>query len=199
MLDIMARVIEDVPEKAVTFADIRQESHASTQIAVSNGDIQRFGRATKSGAVARALVGECWGMSSSSEPLTLETCRDLLKEAIRSAKTNARFSRRSLDFSGVRPIEQTLSQKCKIDPANVSTEEKLNLVMALDRAQKIEDRIVNTNSVYRDSNAGFHLVNTVGSRLEWDEIRILVMVRPVAREGSRMPCRGLSCKGTRWR
>jgi len=186
MLDIMARAIDDFPAKAVTFADIRQESHASTQIIVSNGDIQRFSRATKSGAVARALVGECWGMSSSSEPLTFENCRNLLKEAIRSAKANARYSRKSLDFSGVQPIEQTLSQKCKIDPANVSTEEKLSLVMALDKAQKIEDRIVNTNSVYSDSKTGFRLVNTAGSRLEWDETRILTVVWPVAREGTRM-------------
>ena len=57
MLDIMTAAIEEISEKAVSFADIRQESQASTQVMVVNGDLRRFSRATKAGTIARALVG----------------------------------------------------------------------------------------------------------------------------------------------
>jgi TldD protein len=186
MLEIMTKVIEDFRDKEVTFADIRQESRASTQISVSNGDIRKFDRSTKSGTVARALVGECWGMSATSEPLSASICKELLSEATRAAKANGRYSKKSLNLSNVRPIEKSVWEKCALDPAKVSSEEKLELVMSLDKAQKIDNRIVNTNSVYNDSKFVFSLVNTVGSKIEWDELRIISAIRPVAREGNRM-------------
>lgn len=186
MLDTMAKVIDDLSDKDVSFADIRQESRASTQIMVVNGGLRRFGRATKTGTVARALVGECWGMASTSETLTTKICTDLLTDAVKSAKANAKFSRKNLDFSTIKPIEKSVWQKSKVDPADVSTEEKLKFVMALDKAQKTDDRIVNTNSVYNDAKLVFHLVNTAGSRLEWDELRTLAVVQPIARQGDRM-------------
>ena len=186
MLDTMAKVIDDLSDKDVSFADIRQEARASTQIMVVNGGLRRFGRATKAGTVARALVGECWGMASTSETLTSKICTDLLADAVKSAKANAKFSRKNLDFSTIKPIEKSVWQKSKVDPADVSTEEKLEFVMALDEAQKTDDRIVNTNSVYNDAKLVFHLVNTAGSRLEWDELRTLAVVQPIARQGERM-------------
>ncbi len=186
MLDMMSRVIEDIKEKEVSFADIRQESRASTQIMVVNGDLRRFSRATKSGTVARALVGECWGMASTSEELTKETCKTLVSEAIKGAKANASYSRRSLDLSIVKPIQQTLWQKCKVDPQEVSTEEKLEFVMELDKSQQTDDRIINRNSVYQDNKQVYRLVNTAGSQLEWDEIRTRAALQPVAREGNKM-------------
>lgn len=186
MLDIMSKVIEDVSDKDVSFADIREELLSSTQIMISNGDLRRLSKATKAGTVARALIGECWGMASTSELLSFSTCKDLLNAAIRSAKANARFSRKPLDLSDVKSIEKAVWQKCKIDPDEVSSEEKLKLVMDLDKAQKTDDRIVNTNAVYNDSKKIIHLANTAGSRLEWDELRILGVVQPVAREGAKM-------------
>ncbi len=186
MLDTMAKVIDDLSEKDVAFADIRQESRASTQIMVVNGGLRRFSRATKAGTVARALVGECWGMASTSEALTTEICKDLLTDAVKSAKANAKFSRKNLDFSSIKPIEKSVWQKSKVDPAEVSTEEKLEFVMSLDKGQKTDERIVNTNSVYNDAKLVFRLANTAGSRLEWDELRTLAVVQPIARQGDRM-------------
>ena len=186
MLDTMAKVIDNSTEKDLAFADIRQESHASTRILVVNGALRGFSRATKAGAVARALVGECWGMASTSESLTTEICKNLLDDAVKSAKANAKFSRKNLDFSGIKGIEKTIWQKSKVDPADVSTEEKLEFVMSLDRSQKIDDRIINTNSIYDDEKKVMRLVNTAGSRLEWDELRTLAVVQPIARQGERM-------------
>lgn len=186
MLDIMTVAIENISEKAVTFADIRQESLASTQIMVVNGDLRRFSEATKAGTIARALVGECWGIASTSDALTADNCRILLNEAIKGAKANARYSRKSLDFSSVKPIQQKLHQKCKVDPATVSAEEKLKFVMALDKSQQTDERIVNRNSMYLGTRSDYRLANTAGSQLEWDEIRIRAMVQPVAREGNKM-------------
>ncbi|TFG31602.1 TldD/PmbA family protein [Candidatus Thorarchaeota archaeon] len=186
MLDVMTTAIEDIQDNDISFADIRRESFTSTDIMVVNGNLRRFGRSAKAGTIARALVGECWGMASTSESVTTETCKTLLSEAIKVAKANARFSRKTLDFSGVKPIRETQWQQCKVDPETVSSEEKLEFVKSLDKFQQIDDRIVNRNSLYNDTKKIFQLVNTAGSELEWDEIRIRAVVQPVAREANTM-------------
>ncbi|TXT57582.1 MAG: hypothetical protein BAJATHORv1_10284 [Candidatus Thorarchaeota archaeon] len=75
-------------------------------------------------------------------------------------------------------------QKVKEDPISVSASEKLDIVMELDEAQKVDDKVVNTNSVYSDGKRVYHLVNTLGTRLAWDEIRTILMVQPVVRDES---------------
>jgi len=132
------------------------------------------------------LVGESWGQASTTEALTDERLKKLLSDATKMAKATSKYTRKQIDLTGVTPIEKSVWQKVKEDPADVSTEDKLEFVMELDRSQKVDDRIVNTNSVYMDAKRVNRLVNTVGTRLEWDELRIRSMVNPVAREADRM-------------
>ncbi|MFX1416806.1 MAG: PmbA/TldA family metallopeptidase, partial [Promethearchaeota archaeon] len=157
-----------------------------TQLTVVNGALRTFNQASKSGTVARALVGESWGQASTTEALTDERLKKLLSDAAKMAKATSKYTRKQIDLTGVKAIEKSLWQKVKEDPADVSTEEKLEFVMELDKSQKVDDRIVNTNSVYMDTKRVNRLVNTVGTRLAWDELRIRSMVNPVAREGDRM-------------
>ncbi|NIU80973.1 hypothetical protein GWN63_01815, partial [Candidatus Bathyarchaeota archaeon] len=83
-------------------------------------------------------------------------------------------------------IEKTIWQKVKEEPSVVSVEEKIELVMDLDKAQKIDEKIVASNSVYQDSRRIYRLVNSAGAKLEWDESRVRVMAQAVAREGSNL-------------
>jgi len=153
---------------------------------VVNGALRTFNQASRSGTVARALVGESWGQASTTEALTDERLERLLSDATKMAKATAKYARKKIDLSGVVPIQKRISQKVKEDPAHVPTEDKLEFVMELDKAQRVDDRIVNMNSVYMDAKRVNRLVNTVGTRLEWDELRIRSIVNPVAREGDRM-------------
>jgi TldD protein len=155
-------------------------------MAVINGDLRSLNSVNKSGAVARILVGECWGQASTTSSITKQTLSDLISDATRMAKASARHSRQAIDLSMIPSESKTVWQKVKENPADVPMEEKLEFVMALDKGQMIDERIVNPNSVYNDSKRIFRLVNSNGSRLEWDEIRTSAIVQSVAREGTRM-------------
>ncbi|MGY5862845.1 MAG: TldD/PmbA family protein [Candidatus Thorarchaeota archaeon] len=186
MLDIMQKAIESISDSDVAFADIRQEMRQGTHMVVVNGDLRSLNSVNKSGAVARILVGECWGQASTTSPITKETLSDLLSDAARMAKASAKHSRQAIDLSIISSEIKTVWQKVKENPADVPMEEKLEFVMALDKGQMIDERIVNPNSVYDDSKRIFRLVNSNGSRLEWDEVRTAAIVQSVAREGTRM-------------
>jgi TldD protein len=184
MLDTMEKALGNFSNKDVSFADIRLEDRSSTNFFVTNSALHSFNRVSKAGAVARSLVGECWGTASSSMPLEQKGYLELLEKAAKRAKACSKYSRKDIDLSGVEGNEKTIWQKVKENPSDVSTEEKIELVMELDNAQKIDEKIVNSNSVYQDSRRVYRLVNTAGSKLEWDESRVRVMAQAVAREGS---------------
>ena len=183
MLDIMDKALDSFSDRAVSFADIRLEDRSETNLYVTNGSLREFIRTSTAGAVARALVGECWGTASSTRRLSEKEFLDLLEKARRMAKTCSKHSRRDIDLSGIRGIEKAVHQRVKENPGDVPTEEKIELLMNLDKAQKVNEKIVNTNSIYGDARRVYKLVNTAGSKLEWDEARIRVVTQAVAREG----------------
>ena len=184
MLDIMEKALDTFSDKDVSFADIRLEDRKGTNLFVTNGALRNFNRTSTAGAVARSLVGECWGTASSSQPLSERGYLDLLEKSAKMAKACSKHSRRNIDLSEIEGVEKAVWQKVKENPSDVSTEEKIELVMNLDKAQRIDEKIVNTISVYRDSRRIYRLVNTAGAKLEWDESRISVLAQSFAREGS---------------
>ncbi|MFX1542763.1 MAG: TldD/PmbA family protein [Promethearchaeota archaeon] len=186
MLDLMSKAIEGISDKKVTFADIRHESREGSVLAVINGALRRFNRTNRAGTVARVLVGECWGQASTTQELTKARIDALLSEATKMAKASAKYSRKDIDLSNANSEQKSVWLSVKEDPQNVSTEEKIEFVMAIDKGLKIDDRIISTNTSYQDWNLVSRLVNSEGARLEWDELRIRVFAYPVAREGDRM-------------
>ena len=186
MLDLMSRAIESISDGKVTFADIRQESRVGTQLVVVNGALRSFNCTNRAGTVARVLVGECWGQASTTQEVTKDRLELILSEATKMAKACAQYSRKDIDLSDVNSEQKSVWLPVKEDPEDVSTEEKIDFVMDVDKGLRIDDRIVNTNSSYQDGKLLIRLVNTEGAKLEWDELRIRVFVYPVAREGDRM-------------
>ncbi len=184
MLVEMEKAIDKFSDRDVSFADIRLEDRSGSNLFVTNGTLRYFNRSSTAGAVARALVGECWGTASSSMPLSEKGYLNLLEKATKMAKVCSKYSRKKIDLSGFKGIEKIIWQKVKENPSDVPTEEKIELIMNLDKAQQIDEKIVNSNSRYSDSRRIYRLVNTAGSKLEWDESRIRVMVQTAAREGS---------------
>ena len=186
MLDTMKQVIDEFSDRDVIFADIRQEDRSQNRILVINGALRQFSSRSKSGTVARALVGECWGQASSTQPISSDSLTKLLVDAVKMARAGSGYSRKTIELAELRPHEKSAKQKLKENPVDISPEEKLGFVMDLDAAQKIDDKIVNANSIYMDRKSVCRLVNTIGSKLEWDEFRTGVIVQSVARDESNM-------------
>ena len=78
-----------------------------------------------------------------------------------------------------------VTAQVKIHPSKVPIEEKVAVIKDLDRAQKIDDRIVNVNSIYREEVKNNLLVSSFGDSLQWEEVRARLMAQPVAHEDDR--------------
>jgi TldD protein len=182
----MGSAIESILDRDILFADIRQESRSTTYLRVSNGTLEEFSQAGRAGSVARVLVGECWGQASTTKQLDKSGFQELLQDASKRAKISAKHSRKDIDLSNLPSLEKAVWQKVQEDPIEVDAEEKLQVVTDLNQAQKIDEKIVNQISVYQDAKREYTLVNSNGSRLEWDEMRVSLVAQSVAKEGSRV-------------
>src|SRR2546428_7585066 len=78
----------------------------------------------------------------------------------------------------------TLKPKIRIEPRDVSGEDKVAAAMEVCRAQK-RDEVANTNASYSDSDWTFELANTWGACLQWQEVRVRIAGQAVAGEGDR--------------
>ncbi|TFF67921.1 TldD/PmbA family protein [Candidatus Thorarchaeota archaeon] len=185
MLDTLRSAMDRFSDSDVDFADIRHEVRQGTDMLIVNGVLRRFNKSGRSGTVARALVGECWGQASTTDEVTAENMVEILSQAARMAKASARYSRKSITLPERQAVEGEYLQSIKEDPLEVSSEDKLEAVRQLDKAQGIDDRVVNTNSLYRDGKREFYLANSMGSSIYWNEIRTYLIAQAVAKEGTR--------------
>lgn len=185
MLDTIQAAMDRFSEADVAFADIRHEVRQGTDMLMVNGVLRRFNKGGRSGTVARALVGECSGQASTTDDVTVENMLGILSQAASMAKASAKYSRKSIDLPKDYVVEDERIQSVKEDPLEVNSEDKLEAVRMLDEAQRVDDRIVNTNSMYRDNEREFYLVNSMGSSIYWDEVRTYLVAQAVAKDGTR--------------
>jgi TldD protein len=114
----------------------------------------------------------------------IDAVQQSVLEAASKAVRNARFGTAPGKKIPERKANQVkLRAQVKLHPEKVPLEEKLALVRDADRAQKVDPRIVNTNSIYREETRLNQLANSFGDRLDWEEVRTRLFVESISAEG----------------
>jgi TldD protein len=181
--EFLIAAVRALEKAGARFGDVRMEDRSSFVVRVANEQIQTVNRVRRNGWGVRAFVDGAWGYSSGT---TMDT--RAVVEAVRKATAIARANA----AAGVPPSKlrkpsssrKTVAPKLKIDPKDVSGEEKVAAAMEVCRAQK-RDGVSNTNASYNDSDFTFDLANTAGARLKWREVRVRIAGQAVAGEGDR--------------
>ena len=181
------QAVEYAKELGVEFADIRYEQRSFLSIQIVNGSIRSINNALKNGISIRVLKDGAWGYTS-----TTNLSREQLKKSIEHAVTLAKISSEKLSTKKklelpVKSITKKVSADMKINPADISLEEKIKYLLELDDIQrKYDARIINSNVRYTESLLRVQLVNTSGSLLEWEEPRISLVFVTFAKENEKL-------------
>ncbi|MDW5562254.1 MAG: TldD/PmbA family protein [Methanomassiliicoccus sp.] len=193
MDDELRKAVRIMQDEGAEFCDARYQDSRSLLIAVSNHELRNMSNARLAGIGLRARIGGSWGFAASAT-IDRMSIAEMARKAVRAARTG--------DCPG-RPIPEQPSRtgsfraKARIPPASVPIEEKLSMVKDLDEAQKISDRIVNTNAIYAEGLRATTLVNSFGSSLHWEDERIRLIANTVAADNGRMESYRESIAGTR--
>jgi TldD protein len=193
MEDLLREAIRMMQDEGAEFCDARHQDSKTLLISVSNHELRNMSDGRLVGIGLRARIGGSWGFAASSD-LDRQSIAEMARKAVRAAKAG--------DCPGAAIPEQptrtgSFRAKSRIPPASVPIEEKLTMVRDLDEAQKISDKVVNTNAIYAEGLRTTTLANSFGSMLRWEDGRIRLIANTVAADAGRMESYRESIAGTR--
>ncbi len=183
MTEFLSAAVRALGKAGAQFGDVRVEDRAAFVVRVANEQIQSVNEIHRKGWGVRAFVDGAWGYSSGTSrdaSAVVEAARTAVAIARRGAASGVpRSTLRKMPSS-----KKTEKPRIKIEPREVSGEEKVAAAMEACRAQR-RDGIANTNASYNESDWRFELANTWGAHLRWREVRVRVAGQAVAGEGDR--------------
>jgi TldD protein len=193
MEDELKAAVRVMQDGGAEFCDARHQDSRTLVIAVSNHELRNMSNGRLAGVGLRARIGGSWGFAASAST-DRKSIEEMARKAVRAARAG--------DCPGRRIPEQrarigSYRAKARIPPASVSVEEKLAMVKDLDEAQKISDKIVNTNAIYAEGLKTTTLANSFGSMLRWEDGRLRLIANAVAADAGRMESYRESIAGTR--
>ena len=165
------------------FADFRITEVESTSLSIRKGVVEEVVHNTSIGGAARILFNGGWGFYYTTN-LTIEGVKTALENAYRAAKA---VSENVVERARVR-VENTyrddVSLRVKIDPRNVSLEEKVKTALEFDRCVWKDNEGIATTSVgLSDSVKKEYVVNNYGTEVLYEVCSVRVSGSAVAKEG----------------
>jgi TldD protein len=193
MQDELKRAVRVMQDEGAEFCDARFQDTSVLLIAVSNKELRTLSSNRLSGIGLRARVGGSWGFVSGGQAGD-RSITEMARQAVRSARHGSGSGRPIPEQKAVTGEHRA---RMHILPSSVPVEEKLTLVRDLDEAQRISDKVVNTNAIYVESMRTTTLVNSFGSDLRWEDGRIRLIAQTVAADAGRMESYRQGVAGTR--
>ncbi|MDW7731687.1 MAG: TldD/PmbA family protein [Methanolobus sp.] len=161
----------------VDFFDSKIIEGTTTSIILDNGNIKEVSVNYTKGAGIRALSGGSWGITSADGDFDLD-------KAIRAAAElaigmNERSSKEKVEIMDItKPVVSNLP-KVKVDPRDISLEEKVTLLSEIGKRAKLDD-ISSVSAVYSESTYKIMYSDSTGIDGEYDITRTGFAISAVA-------------------
>lgn len=162
-LDILSKIPK------VQYADVRVIEKESQNIATKDGVVEALESATTTGYGVRVLKNGAWGFAGSND-FTKKGIEKTISRAIEisesSAKFNPKVGSEDVVLAKQKPIRATYKTPIKEDPFKVPLEEKLELLLAADGAQRVDSRIAISQTHFSGNRERKKFASTNGSAIE---------------------------------
>jgi len=135
--DELHHVLERAEKSGAAYADARYQEHYYESILVENRVLKSYSSRKFSGAGVRVFVEGAVGYASTCE-ITREGMLKALDNAISAAKALGGIEKTALKFEA---SVADVSSRFKVDPIDVSPEEKVSIALDANRSAFIDDRV----------------------------------------------------------
>ncbi len=132
-------ILEKAERSGVSYADVRYQEHYYESILVENKVLRNYSSRKFSGVGIRVFVEGALGYASTCN-MSRESLIRALNNAINVARALGKGGEKSLDFETNRA---EVRSNFKVDPINVSPEEKISVTLDANKSAFIEDRVKN--------------------------------------------------------
>ncbi len=183
MADPLSATVRALEAAGADFGDVRTETRDAYSVRMANGMVESSGGMHRAGWGVRAFVGGAWGYASGTSTNTADFVA-AAKRATTIARTNAAAGVAKTTLRGVPEGRTTYKAACRIEPRDVSGEEKVALATELDNALSGEG-VASTTAGYNESSIRCELANSAGAHVTWREVRVRLLAQAIAQEGDR--------------
>lgn len=180
MQDILLKVVKRMESMGAQFCDAKAQTVRTIGVQSINGDIRQLLQRDTGGTCLRAWIDGRWGYGTVT---SFDECD--ISVAAEAAVRNARGSPKGKLRLEPDAIVKSMRPNVKIHPDDVDLEEKITAVLDVDRAQEAE-KVLNRVGSYAEEIKDNIIVNSVGSRIDWQEIRTRFGAMSIASEGPRL-------------
>jgi len=154
----------------VAYADIRINRYRSESITTREQQVQNVSRSQNFGFGVRVLFKGTWGFAS-SRSVTPNAVRLITEHAVEIARANAVYQRRRVSLVPADKVVRTWKSAFEKDPFEVSIDDKIQFLMALNDAAMKTQGVSFVNSSMAFVNEQKFYASTDGSRIEQYIIR----------------------------
>ncbi len=183
MVDALSTAVRALEAAGAEFGDVRLESRDAYSVRMANGQLETSGGMHRAGWGIRAFVKGAWGYASGTSTASSDLTA-AAKDATGIARANAARGVAKTSLRGVPDGRKSYRAACRIDPGDISGEEKVALARELDKSLAGE-AIESTAAMYNESDLHLELANTAGAHVSWREVRIRLAAQAIAHEGDR--------------
>ena len=181
----------------VDFYDARVLEATSTSITLDNGKVEDISVNHTRGVGVRALCGGSWGFTSADGDFDLQ-------KAIRSASElaigmNTKTPKEKVELVPVSSPVLDDVPVARIDPADISIEEKVDLLKEIGERAKV-DGVNSTTAIYSESALKISYMSSEGIECEYELVRSGFVASAVASRnglyqvGSSLRLEAVSCR-----
>jgi TldD protein len=182
--DTLTKIVDQGRSLGAEYVEIRAQNLFKTLLTTKDGTVEGAKEGTENGAGVRALVDGAWGFVSlgTLEPKLLTEAVD---EAVRLAKAASLRVKSPVKLADAKTVEDRVVANSRKNPRDVSMEQKICDVLAMDKAVfGYDSRIKSCTISYLDVTGTNIFVNSNGTCIEQDKLYVWSRILASARENS---------------
>ncbi|MDA1317372.1 MAG: TldD/PmbA family protein [bacterium] len=182
MLKDAKNILAQIPS-SVTYADVRIVNQNSEDIATKDGVVEALQSNHSLGYNVRILKDGVWGFAASHD-MSESGIDATIKKAMSIAAASAPYKIDDVQLDDQKPIKDTYKTPIKEDPFTVPMEEKMELLLKADNAQRVSEKIAVSQAMYHANKEHKYFVSTLGSEIDQEIIWTGAGIEATAVEGS---------------
>lgn len=176
-------ILSKIP--SVDYADVRVVEQQSEKISTRNGVVGALKESHSYGYNVRILKNGAWGFAASHD-FTAAGIDKTIQKALIIAEFSARHKKQNVIIDQWQGIQASYKTLIGEDPFNVPIEEKVQLLLAADKAMKVSPKVVITETGYEANKEIKFFASSEGSIIDQEIVWTGCGIEATAVEGEEM-------------
>jgi TldD protein len=186
MKDLLMSVVQKGKKAGAKFCEVRFFEEKTKYISIENGVAKSMSSGILHGVGVRVIIGGRWGFASTNVT-TKPSVETALKDAIGGAKSIAAQRGEEAKIVDQKAVVDMVVHKPKVDPNDVSEEEKMKRMLEIEKAARTySERVKDTFVSYREVLTRVVVANSFGTVVEETTPRTAVYCSVISKEGANM-------------